>query len=137
MPRKARIDAPGALHHIIVRGINQRKIFFDDSDRDDFFDRLGAILSESKTPCFAWAFMTKHLHLLLRTGVAPIASVMRRLLTGYWGTRELEMSAVEISKKLNIASSLASESAARGRQIVEQQGLKLLDEEAYLLGLLR
>jgi len=27
MPRKARIDAPGALHHIIVRGIERRKIF--------------------------------------------------------------------------------------------------------------
>jgi putative transposase len=54
MPRKARIDAPGALHHVIVRGINRRKIFFDDSDRDDFLDRLGGILSDSKTPCFAW-----------------------------------------------------------------------------------
>ncbi|CAB1057748.1 hypothetical protein D1BOALGB6SA_2503, partial [Olavius sp. associated proteobacterium Delta 1] len=43
----------------------------------------GGILSDSKTACFAWAFMTNHLHLLLRTGVAPIASVMRRLLTGY------------------------------------------------------
>ena len=48
MPRKARIDAPGALHHIIVRGINRRKIFFDDSDRDDFLDRLGGILSDSE-----------------------------------------------------------------------------------------
>ncbi len=83
MLRKARIDAPGALHHIIVRGINRRKIFFDDSDRDDFLDRLGGILFDSKTPCFAWAFMTNHLHLLLRTGAAPIATVMRRLLTGY------------------------------------------------------
>jgi putative transposase len=83
MPRKARIDAPGALHHIIVRGINRRKIFFDDPDRDDFLDRLGDILSDSQTPCFAWAFMTNHLHLLLRTGTAPIAMVMRKLLTGY------------------------------------------------------
>jgi len=83
MPRKARIDAPGALHHIIVRGINRRKIFFDDQDRDDFLDRLSGILSDSKTVCFAWAFMTNHLHLLLRTGAAPIATVMRRLLTGY------------------------------------------------------
>jgi len=33
MPRKARIDAPGALHHIIVRGIERRKIFYDDNDR--------------------------------------------------------------------------------------------------------
>jgi REP-associated tyrosine transposase len=36
MPRKARIDALGALHHIIVREINRRKIFLDDADRDDF-----------------------------------------------------------------------------------------------------
>jgi len=83
MPRKARIDAPGALHHIIVRGIDRRKIFFNDSDRDDFLDRLGGIVSDSKTACFAWAFMTNHLHLLLRTGAAPIATLMRRLLTGY------------------------------------------------------
>ena len=58
MPRKARIDAPGALHHIIVRGINRREIFFDDPDRDNFLNRLGDILSDSKTPCFAWALMT-------------------------------------------------------------------------------
>jgi len=83
MPRKARIDAPGALHHIIVRGIERRKIFYDDSDRDNLLKRLGVVLVETKTPCFAWALIPNHLHLLLRTGVAPIATVMRRLLTGY------------------------------------------------------
>jgi REP element-mobilizing transposase RayT len=83
MPCKARIDAPGALHPIIVRGIVRRKIFFDDFDRDDFLDRLGGILSYSKTACFAWAIMTNYFHLLLRTGTASIATIMRRLLTGY------------------------------------------------------
>ena len=83
MPRKARIDAPGALHHIIVRGIERRKIFYDDRDRDNFLKRLGIILTDSKTPCFAWALIPNHSHLLLRTGVVPIATVMRRLLTGY------------------------------------------------------
>ena len=39
------------------------------------------------------------------------------------------MSAVGISKKQNIASSAVSESVTVGRQIVEKQGLKLLDEE--------
>jgi REP element-mobilizing transposase RayT len=29
MPRKARIDAPGALHHIIIRGIERKAIFKD------------------------------------------------------------------------------------------------------------
>ena len=53
------------------------------SDRDNFLDRLGRILFDSKTACFAWALMTNHIHLLLKTGVAPIALVMRRLLTGY------------------------------------------------------
>jgi putative transposase len=83
MPRKARIDSPGALHHIIVRGIERGKIFYDDSDRNNFLNRLGVVLIETKTPCFAWALIPNHLHLLLRTGVAPIATVMRRLLTGY------------------------------------------------------
>ena len=51
MLRKACIDAPGALHHIIVRRIDRRKIFFDNTDRDDFLDRLGGILLDSKTAC--------------------------------------------------------------------------------------
>jgi putative transposase len=83
MPRKARIDAPGALHHIIVRGIERRRIFYDDIDRTNFVDRLEAVLTESETPCFAWSLLPNHLHLLLRTGTTPLATVMRRLLTGY------------------------------------------------------
>jgi hypothetical protein len=27
MPRSARLDAPGAVHHVIIRGIERRKIF--------------------------------------------------------------------------------------------------------------
>ena len=60
MPRKARIDAPGALHHIICRGIERRKIFFDDADRDDFLERLEKILIESSTSCYGWALIPNH-----------------------------------------------------------------------------
>jgi len=83
MPRKARLDAPGALHHIIVRGIERRKIFRDDTDRDDFLNRLGGILCESQTLSLGWSLIPNHFHLLLRTGLTPISNVMRRLLTGY------------------------------------------------------
>ena len=55
MPRKARIDAPGALHHIIARGIDRRSIFKSDTDRDDFLNRVDTILSETQTACYAWA----------------------------------------------------------------------------------
>ena len=83
MPRKARIDAPGAVHHIIVRGIERGTIFHDDKDRNRFIKRLGDIVFETKTQCFAWALIPNHFHLLLKTGNVPIATVMRRLLTGY------------------------------------------------------
>jgi REP element-mobilizing transposase RayT len=83
MPRKARIDAPGALHHIICRGIDKTRIFRDDTDRDGFVKRLGRVISETNTPCYAWALIPNHFHLLLKTGDIPIATVMRRLLTGH------------------------------------------------------
>jgi putative transposase len=83
MPRKARIDAPGALHHIMVRGIEKRNIFFDNFDRNTFVDRLGVVIPETQTACFAWALMPNHVHMLIRTGHTPISTVMQRLLTGY------------------------------------------------------
>jgi len=83
MPRQARIDAPGALLHIICRGIERRNVFRDNTDRNRFLERLGAVLQASATPCYAWALIPNQFHLLLKTGLEPIATVMRRLLTGY------------------------------------------------------
>jgi REP element-mobilizing transposase RayT len=81
--RAARRQAPGALNHIIARGIERRKIFEDDTDRINFLDRLGKVLSETGTKYFAWALIPNHFHLLLRTGTCPLSTVMRRLLTGH------------------------------------------------------
>lgn len=83
MPRQARIDAPGAVHHIIARGIERGEIFRDDQDRDAFLKKLGELVTETKTQCFAWALIPNHFHLLLKTGNVPIATVMRRLMTSY------------------------------------------------------
>jgi REP element-mobilizing transposase RayT len=77
------MDAPGALHHIIARGIDRQAIFSDDADRNGFLERLGDILTDTKTACYAWAMIPNHFHLLLRTGATPLSAVMRRLLTGY------------------------------------------------------
>jgi len=69
MPRKARIDAPGALQHIIIRGIERKPIFHDAQDYQNFIERLKNILTDTSTPCYAWVQMTNHVHLLLRTGI--------------------------------------------------------------------
>jgi len=83
MPRKARIDAPGALHHVIIRGIERKAIFKDTRDYRNFLDRLSLVFTETQTPCFAWALMSNHAHFLVRTGLVPLSMVMRRLLTGH------------------------------------------------------
>jgi putative transposase len=83
MPRKSRIDAPGALHHIMVRGIDRQDIFSDYKDYFSFLERFADLLTETKTACFAWVLIPNHVHLLLRTGKVPISVLMKRLLTGY------------------------------------------------------
>jgi len=83
MPRQARLDAPGVLQHVMARGIERRKIFWDDKDRASFLERLAVILEETQTQCYAWTMIPNHFHLLLRTGPTPLSKVMRRLMTGY------------------------------------------------------
>ena len=85
MPRQARVDAPGALHHVMVRGINGGKVFVTAGDYREFLSRLGEILEETKTRCFAWALMPNHVHMLVQTGSIALSKVMQKLLTGYAG----------------------------------------------------
>lgn len=76
MLRKARINAPGALHLLIIRGIERQKIFRDYKDKDNFLDRLGNVLSDTCTPCYAWVLISNHVHLLLKTGNTPISTIV-------------------------------------------------------------
>ena len=85
MPRQARLDAPGVLHHVMVRGLERRPIFRDDADRRDFCARGGGLVEATALTVYAWALLPNHAHLLLRTGQRPLARCMRALLTGYAG----------------------------------------------------
>ena len=83
MPRQARLDAPGTLHHGIIRGIERRRIVDDELDRRKFVDRVGELALTTGTRVYAWALLTNHAHLLLASGPKGLPSFMRRLLTGY------------------------------------------------------
>jgi len=83
MPRKARMDAPGTLHHVIGRGIERTNIFRNRKDREDFLARLAMLCREESIAVYAWSLMSDHYHILVRTGRQPLAAGMRRLLTGY------------------------------------------------------
>ncbi len=83
MPRLARLDAPGVLHHVMGRGIERKEIFFNDGDRKDFLDRLAVSVAEGALDIYAWVLMPNHFHLLCKTRNRPLSSSMRKILTGY------------------------------------------------------
>jgi putative transposase len=83
MPRGPRLDAPGVLHHVMARGIERRRIFLDNGDYQGFISRFGRILLDSGAVCYAWALLSNHFHLLIRTGQGNLVKIMRRLMTGY------------------------------------------------------
>ncbi len=70
LPRQARLDYPGTMHHVIVRGIEKKRILRDEHDRRDFVERLGRLSQQTGTAIYAWALMSNHAHLLLRSGLA-------------------------------------------------------------------
>ncbi len=83
MPRHARLDVPGALHHIMVRGIDKSSIFRDAEDKARFLERLGQNVQDAKCSIYAWVLMDNHVHILFRSGQDGISAVMRKLLTWY------------------------------------------------------
>jgi hypothetical protein len=76
--RRARLDAPETLHHVIVRGIEKRRI----ADRKNFVQLLGELAGATKTAVYAWALTINHAHILLRSFEMGLSGFMRRLLTG-------------------------------------------------------
>jgi putative transposase len=118
MPRQSRLDAPGALHHVICRGIDRQKIFTDEDDYSLFMNRFGDLLIETKTSCPAWALIPNHFHLLLRTGNVPISILMKRLLTSY---------AVNFNRRHN----------RHGHLFQNRYKSILCQEDSYLLELVR
>jgi putative transposase len=85
MPRQARLDVPGALHHVMGRGIEGRALFSGREDREDFLDRVQKLVEKESLVVYAWALMPNHFHLLVRTTKVPLSHVMRKLMSGYAG----------------------------------------------------
>ena len=126
MPRGARLDAPGALHHVMVRGIERGLLFRDDQDCAEFVARLAQVVHRTGLAVLAWALLPNHLHLLVRTPSAQrgrpyrpvLPTAMRQLLTGYAGAFNRRHKRV-------------------GHLLQNRYRSTLVDEEAYLLELVR
>jgi len=84
MPRRARLDTPGTLHHVMLRGIESGRIVKDVADHKNIVARLGEVSAATNTSIYASALiLTNHAHILLRSSEIGLSGFMRRLLTGY------------------------------------------------------
>ena len=79
MPTKKRITVPGAIVHIMARGIDKRDIFVDDADRSYFLKLFAGVLSKAAYHCYGWVLMNNHYHLIVRSSEQPLNSLMRVL----------------------------------------------------------
>ncbi len=62
MPRQVRLDAPGTLHHVMIRGLEGKEIFRDTLDRKDFVTRLGDLSEQTGTRIHGWSLLENHVH---------------------------------------------------------------------------
>ncbi len=118
MPRKARLDVEGTLHHVMARGIERGSIFRNDDDRQRFLERLGQLSEKMSTCIYAFALIPNHFHLLLRSGPRGLSAFMRRLLTGY---------ATSFNKRYHRA----------GHLFQNRYGSIICEEDAYFKELIR
>jgi REP element-mobilizing transposase RayT len=67
MPRKLRIQYPGAMYHVMSRGDGGGRIYLEDVDRHDFIKTLAEACQKTGWQVQAYCLMSNHYHLVLET----------------------------------------------------------------------
>jgi putative transposase len=83
MARRLREELEGGVFHVFARGNGKQLIYLDDVDRRIYLAALGGVVRRTGWRCLAFCLMHNHLHLLLETPNANLASGMQRLHTLY------------------------------------------------------
>jgi putative transposase len=83
MGRPIRIEFPGALYHVMSRGVNGCSIFQDDLDRRRFLHLMEELVNCRKLAIYAFCLMVNHFHLLCETPIGRLSRWMQQLLSGY------------------------------------------------------
>ncbi len=118
MPRTARVDYPGALQHVMFRGVAGFTIFRDDLDRRVFLSQARETFDAEALRCLIWSLMTNHSHLGSQTLDGSLSNGMHRLETRY---------AMYFNKR----------NRRQGHVMQDRYKSLLVDEEIYLLRVVR
>lgn len=83
MPRKLRVQYPGAMYHVMNRGDQREDIFQDDKDRRVFASTLGEACQKTEWQVHAYCLMSNHFHLVIETPQPNLVAGMKWLLGVY------------------------------------------------------
>jgi putative transposase len=79
MARPLRIQYPGAMYHIISRGIGRMTIFHNEKDWKKFIQFMERVIEKYNWICHAYCLMGTHYHILLETPDANMVVGMKYL----------------------------------------------------------
>jgi putative transposase len=85
MARPLRLEFDGAVHHVMSRGIEGRRICADDTDRDIWLEILERAAERFGWRVFAFCLLDNHFHLFLRAPESCLSPGMRQLNGDYAG----------------------------------------------------
>jgi REP element-mobilizing transposase RayT len=83
MPRKLRVEYPGAIYHVMNRGDRREPIFKDDADHRRFLETLEEACGKTDWQVLAYCLMPNHFHLVVETPQANLVAGMKWFLGTY------------------------------------------------------
>lgn len=83
MPRTSRFYSNSKVYHIILKGIDDQTIFYDDKDRKFFLKQISVTKNEFNYIVYAYCLMVNHIHLVIKCEDAFLATAMKSLLVRY------------------------------------------------------
>jgi len=83
MPRKPRIEFPGAVYHVFARGNRKQLIFYNKSDYVKYLHLVYDYKERYMFHVYAYALMPNHIHLLIETNEIPLSVIMQGLQQSY------------------------------------------------------
>ena len=84
MPRNSRNKSSTGIYHVMLRGIDKRKIFLDNEDRYFFIEKMIEAKEKGGFDLYAYCLMDNHVHLLIKES-EELGTSVKRITVGYVG----------------------------------------------------
>jgi len=86
MPRKLRVEYPGAIYHVTSQGNRLQATFKDDEDRHVFMEAVGAACAKTGWQIHAFCLLPNRFDLVVETPRANLVAGMKWLVGTYTGS---------------------------------------------------